>query len=106
VTINYKTNGAITAQIGSTVNPTFIIRRTSPTTTDLVTGYVPVFNVNIALLLNLRVLISVGQVVMTGDVNLSQNDIVGLFYNSDGLTINLIIGDTGELGIIWSVHSL
>lgn len=106
ITINYNVTGSIGAQIGSTVDPALVLRRTSPSTTDLIIGNFPIFDVIIALLLNLRVILGSGQVILVGDVNLSQNDVIGLFYIADGLNINLNIGGTNQPGIIWSVHSL
>ncbi|EFB40810.1 hypothetical protein pah_c187o009 [Parachlamydia acanthamoebae str. Hall's coccus] len=51
-------------------------------------------------------ILGTGQVVLAGDVNLSQNDVVGLFYVSSGLTINLSLGGVNPPGLVWSMHSI
>ena len=67
-------------QLGAGVNPTFVIQRTSPTLTNLVSGLFPVLNVNIALLLNLRTILGSGSVTLTADVQLNAGDVIGIFY--------------------------
>jgi len=104
--LNYNVSGPVAAQIGGNVNPVFVLRRTSPITTDLISGNIPILDVDIVLLLNIRVILGAGQVILVGDVNLSQNDTFSLFYNADGLNIPLNIGDTTQPGMIWSMHSL
>ena len=73
---------------------------------NLVSGNVPILNVNITLI-NLRAILGSGLVTLTGDVELTAGDEIGLFYEADGLTLNLNIGG-GALspGIVWSMHKL
>lgn len=107
ITLNYETTAAITAAIADNVNPTFVLRRTSPTVTDLITGTVPVFNVDIPLVLTLRTILGSGEVVLAGDVNLTQNDVIGLFYEADGLNLTLNLSSTTTApGVVWSMFSL
>jgi len=36
IDINYSTNGAVSLSLGPSVNPYIVLRRTSPSTTDLI----------------------------------------------------------------------
>ncbi|PEF60326.1 protoporphyrinogen oxidase, partial [Bacillus cereus] len=105
-TINYSTNAAITVALGATVDPAFIIRRTSPTNTDLLNGLFPILNTNIALLLTVRTILGDGTVTLTGDVHLNAGDVIGLFYEADGLTVPLNLGGNNDNGIVWSCHRI
>ena len=102
VTINYNTTAAITAQIGSGVNPAFVLRRTSAPVTDLIAGNVPVLNVNVALVLSLRAILGNGEVVLAGDVHLIAGDIIALVYVADGLTVTLALGGQNPPGVVYS----
>ncbi|WP_236980769.1 hypothetical protein [Membranihabitans maritimus] len=104
-TINYSTTAAVTVSLGAGVEPSFVVRRTSPMMTDLVGGNLPILNVNVALVLTLRAVLGTGQVALSGDVELNAGDEIGLFYEADGLTINLDLGGGGS-GITWSVTKL
>ena len=105
-TINYTTSAAISAVLGAGINPFFVVQRTSPTTTNLVTGLLPILNVNILLLLTLRAVLGTGLVTLAGEVTLNSGDVIGLFYNANGLTIQLNLGNSGTNGVVWSVHQL
>lgn len=104
-TINYSTTAAITISLGAGTNPAFVIRRTSPATTDLVSGLFPLLNVNVALVLTLRTILGNGTVTLTGDFLLNAGDVIGLFYEADGLTVPLDLGGDSS-GIVWSVVRL
>ncbi|MFD2882106.1 hypothetical protein ACFTAO_49835 [Paenibacillus rhizoplanae] len=65
----------------------------------------PLLNVNIALLLSLRTILGNGTVTLAGEVELTAGDVIGLFYEADGLTIPLDLGGVSS-GIVWSVHRL
>jgi len=104
-TISYATVATVTVTIPSGQNPAFAIQRTSPTATTLVNGLMPLINVNVALVLNLRTLIGNGTVTLAGDVELNEGDVLGLFYVSAGVTINISLGGGGT-GLVWSVHRL
>jgi hypothetical protein len=105
-TINYQTTAAITVNLGAGIDPAFVVRRTSPVVTDLITGLFPVLNVDVLLLLTLRAVLGNGTVTLTGEVELDAGDVIGLFYEADGLTIAIDLGGVGGEGIIWSVHQL
>ena len=105
-TINYSTTSAVTASLGAGINPTFVVRRTSPSVTNLITGSLPVLNVNIALVLTLRTILADGQVILAGDVDLTVGDVIGLYYVADGLAVPLTLGGADSPGIVWSMHSL
>jgi hypothetical protein len=103
-TINYATTAAIGVSLGPGINPAFVIRRTTPTTTDLITGLFPILNTSLALL-TLRAVLGSGTVTIAGDVELNTGDTIVLFYNASGLTIPIDIGG-GSQGIIWSIHRI
>jgi hypothetical protein len=105
-TINYSTAASITTSLGAGINPTFVLRRTAPTTTDLITGNFPILDVDVIAVLTLRTILGDGTVTLAGDVELSAGDILGLFYEDDGLTVSLDLGGAGSQGIVWSIHSL
>ena len=94
--INYTTNGAISVSIGS-MNPAFIIRRISPSQTNLISGMFPILN--ISGLLTIRTILGNGQIVLGGLIQLTKGDIVDLYYNSDGMTVDLNL-----LLAVWSVN--
>ncbi|MGE7055229.1 hypothetical protein ACQKLN_06920 [Paenibacillus glucanolyticus] len=92
--------------LGAGINPAFTVRRTSPTTTDLISGLFPLLNVNVALVLTLRAVLGNGAVTLAGDVQLNAGDVVGLFYDANGLTISLNLGGATSSGIVWSIFRL
>ncbi len=105
-TINYTTVAALSVQLGTGVYPSFRVRRTSPVVTELITGIFPVLNVNIALLLTLRVILGSGEITLAGDVELNAGDTVVLVYAADTLTINISLGGAENEGIVWSIHQI
>ncbi len=105
-TVNYSTTAALSVSLGTGINPTFVVRRTAPTVTDLITGLFPVLNVDIALLLTLRAILGNGTVTLAGEVELAAGDVIGLFYESSGLTVSLNLGGVGAPGIVWSIVRL
>lgn len=104
-TINYSTTAALSISLGAGVNPAFVARRTSPIVTDLISGLFPILNVNVALVLTLRAILGSGTVTLAGEVELTAGDVVGLFYEAEGLTIPLNLGASAP-GIVWSVYRL
>jgi len=66
----------------------------------------PLLNVNVAIVLSLRAILGNGTVNLAGDVELAAGDIIGLFYVSDGLTVNLNLGGVDSGGIVWSIHRI
>jgi hypothetical protein len=95
---------ALTASIANQ-NPTFIFRRTSPSSLDLITGLLPILNLNLTLL-TVRALLGNGSVTLCGEVELTAGDVIGLFYNADGLSLNLNLGGNNSGGIVWSAHRM
>lgn len=104
-TINYATTAAIALSLGAGVNPAFLVQRTSPTVTTLVSGLLPVLNVAITLL-TLRAVLGSGSVTLAVEVALNAGDVIGLFYAANGLTITLNLGSGATNGIVWSVHEI
>ncbi|WP_083659790.1 MULTISPECIES: hypothetical protein [Paenibacillus] len=105
-TINYSTSAVVTVSLGAGINPAFTVRRTSPTVTDLISGLFPLLNVNVALVLTLRAVLGNGAVTLAGDVQLNAGDVVGLFYDANGLAISLNLGGATSSGIVWSIFRL
>ena len=103
-TINYSTTAAISVSLGAGVNPTFVVQRTSPTTTNLITGLFPILNTSLVIL-TLRAILGSGTVTLAGEVQLNTNDVVGLYYVANGLTIGLNLGGTSG-GIVWSMNRI
>ena len=60
----------------------------------------PILDVNIALVLTLRTILSSATVTLTGDVELQAGDEVELYYEADGLTLGF------NTDIVWSIHRL
>ena len=104
-TINYATTAVITIALGAGINPAFVVQRSSPTVTSLITGLFPVLNVNIALVLSLRTILGSGTVTLVGEVQLNAGDIIGLYYVANGLTVGLNLGGSGS-GIVWSINQI
>lgn len=92
--------GTITTQLGAN-NPTFIIKRTSPTAADLVTGELPVLDVSIVALITLKTLLSSSTVTMTDSLQLTQGDTIGLLYNANNLALTLTLQN-----ILWAIYPL
>lgn len=69
--------------------------------TDLNSGLMPVLDVNVPLVLTLRTILGSGTVTLESEVALSAGDVVGLFYEADGLAISINIRD-----VVWSVHQI
>lgn len=106
IEINYSASTISTAT-ASTISPAFILQRSASPGTALLSGNIPILNVNIALVLNLRVIVSTGQVILTGDLNLTSGDTIQLVYVPDGLTVPLNLGGaTNPPGVVWSMYSL
>ena len=103
-TISYTTVASIGIQLGSTINPSFVVRRTSDGT-DLITGLFPLLNTSITLL-TLRVILGNATVTMAGDVTLNAGDTIAILYVSTGLTINLNLGGPNASATVWSMHRL
>lgn len=104
--INYSTASPITVSIGDTINPTFVVRRTSPVVTDLISGLLPVLDVNVVLVLTLRAILGNGMVPLIGEADLEAGDVIGLFYEADGLGVTLNLGGSEAAGIVWSINRL
>lgn len=102
-TVNYQTTAAVSLNLDPNISPAFTVRNIS-TAQDLVTGLFPVLNTSL-LLLGLRIILGSGTVTLSGDVELTAGDQIGLFYVDSGLTINLNLGGTTS-PVVWSVHRI
>lgn len=105
-TVNFAFTAAIPAALGADVNPSLVVRRTTPTpATDLVTGLLPVLDVAVTGTLTLRTLLRSGTVTLAGEVELAANDVITLVYQSAGVALDVNLG-AATPGVIWSVHRL
>lgn len=94
--VNYSTNAAITTTLDADITPSFDIRRTSVPTGNLTTSLLPIVNLNLDLTLvtlTIRAVLGSAAVTVSGLFNLTAGDVVGLFYNADGMTIGLTLSD-------------
>ncbi|SDD39079.1 hypothetical protein SAMN02799630_03567 [Paenibacillus sp. UNCCL117] len=103
-TVNYSTTAAITISQGAGVDPAFVIRSTN--NGDMITGQLPVLNVNVALVLTLRTILGSATVTLDGEVDLMQGDVIELVYVPDGLTIPINVGGNSNQGVVWSIHQM
>lgn len=71
---------------------------------SILRGQLPIFDVNIALILTMRTVLSSGTVTMQGDFYLQAGDQLQLRYVNDGFTGNVSL-EPGR-GAYWSVHRL
>lgn len=101
--ISYQTLAAISVAIGAGVNPYFEVYRSAPTNASLLQSYLPILNVNIALVLTLRTILGNGTVPLSGTINLTAGDVINLRYVASGLTVGLNLGSTLTNGIVWSI---
>jgi len=97
-TVNYKTNVPVSISLGSGIDPFFTVKKNG--STDLIKGYMPILDVNMALILTIRIVLSSATVTLSGDVELQAGDEVGLYYEADGLTLGF------STDIVWSIHRL
>ncbi len=99
-TISYAISSPISLSIGSDVNPTFVVNRSAPTATDLITGLVSILNVAVTLL-TLRTILGNNTITLAGEVQLNAGDTIALQYNADGLGVTLVLQN-----LVWSVYRL
>ena len=88
-TISYVTDSAITTQLGTSISPSFTIKKTD-STSGLVVGMFPIFYTSL-LVLSLRTILASGTVTLSGVVQLTKGDTLGLYYNADGLSLALTL---------------
>jgi len=105
-TINYSLTAVTTVSVGTGVNPYFEVRRISPATSSIVSGYLPMLNVNIALVLTLKSVLDRGVVTLSRNVNLNAGDELGLFYQPSGFTPGINIGGGLIPGVLWAIRKL
>ncbi|GBG10718.1 hypothetical protein PAT3040_05471 [Paenibacillus agaridevorans] len=103
-TVNYKTTAAVTISLGAGIDPYFAVQRVSPMESTLVSGVIPILNVNVALVLSLRAPLGSATVTLDGEVDLTAGDVLELKYFDDGMTLPLDIGK--EAPTTWSIHQL
>jgi hypothetical protein len=101
--LNYNTSGPVTTSIGANINPVFSLRLNG---VSILSGTIPVFDVNIALVLTLRTILASGQVIIEDNLELTTGDILDIVYEPDGLTIQMNIGSNVLPGAIFAINSL
>lgn len=99
-TINYNLGAVIQVTLGSGIMPYFSVRRSAPAATDLITGYLPVLDVNISLV-NIRAILQASTVTLSGEVELNAGDVVGLYYFADTFNLSLTFGP-----VYWSINRI
>ncbi|WP_340024874.1 hypothetical protein MHI24_07020 [Paenibacillus sp. FSL K6-1096] len=104
-TVNFAFTAAIVTALGPDVNPSLVVQRTTPApVTNLVTGLLPVLDVNVGGT-TLRAPLRSGTVTLAGEVELAAGDVISLIYQSNGLAVDVDLGATTS-GVVWSVHRL
>ena len=83
---NYKMASALAISLGSGVDPQISIDRNG---TPVVVGNLPIFNVNVALVLTLRTLLTSATVPVQADLYLTAGDTISMSYNANGLSLNM-----------------
>lgn len=104
-TVNYKTPAAITISLGAGIDPFITVKRISPVESNIVSGSIPILNVNIALVLTMRAPMASAAVTLEGDAYLNAGDVLQLNYEADGMTIDLNFGPENA-PVTWSIHQL
>jgi hypothetical protein len=61
-------------------------------------------NIGLAVV-NIRGVLGNGTVTLAGEVELTEGDVIGLFYIDDGLSITIDLGGGGA-PIVWSIHRI
>lgn len=87
VTVRQSLPGSLTISLGPDIDPAIVLRRTSPVVTELAYGYLPILDVDILLGASMRAILDNGTTSFSQLVELNAGDVVGLFYEADGLTI-------------------
>lgn len=105
-TVNFAYTAAIATALDPAANPSLVVQRTTPApVTDLVTGLLPVLDVDVTGTLTLRTLLRSGTVTLAGEVELTAGDVIILVYQSNGVALDVDLGATTS-GVVWSVHRL
>jgi len=104
VTFNYATTASVGVSIGD-ANPEFILRRLLPINEDLLFANLPVLNLSILGVINVRAILGSGTVTMAGDLQLNSGDLLALSYNADGINIEIDLG-APDGNIVWSMTKI
>ncbi|MDQ0416803.1 hypothetical protein J2Z48_000970 [Croceifilum oryzae] len=72
----------------------------------MVTGLLPLLNINVALVLTIRGALGNASITLTGDFELTAGDVIGAFYVADGLATSLTLSPVSPSSTVWSVHRL
>jgi hypothetical protein len=105
IMINYATTASISASLGSGVVPGFSLNDVT-TASNLLSGTFPLLDVNIALVLDLRVILGAGQVLIVGDLDLVAGNVLQLVYEPGALNIPINLSGPNGAGVVWSMFSL
>lgn len=93
------TASAISVSLGSSIYPFFVVKKVPPGTTVYVSGLLPV--VNLSLVVTVRGVLGAGTVTLSGVVELTGGDEVGLFYDDNGMTSSITISDA-----FWTLYRI
>lgn len=105
-TINYNLTVTTSVSAGPGVNPYFEVRKVAPVTSSLISGYLPMLNVNVVLVLTLKAVLDRGVVTLSRNVILNAGDVIGLFYLNSGFTPSVNIGGGLTPGVSWAIRKL
>lgn len=101
---SYRTAIAISSSLGSNVNPSFQIRKTT-SQTPLISSLLPNVNLSLAIV-SVRAVLGNATVSLIGDVELEKGDQIGFYYVANGLNLNLNIGGITQQNTIWSMFRI
>lgn len=101
VTVPYSFSAPIPSQMGAGVKPSFQVLRDG---TEVVSeGRIPILDVNVVLVLYLRVPLHTGTVSFSSSIVLLAGQQLSLIYNADGYNGSLTVGGAPSPGAFWSV---
>jgi hypothetical protein len=104
--INYQITSTITESLGDGIDPAFELRRNVTSPETLIRSNMPVFDVNVPSVLDLRTILSNGQCIIMDNVQLNTGDQIYLRYVSDGMTLSVNIGGPNSIGLFWSINRI
>ncbi|MCU6710971.1 collagen-like protein, partial [Paenibacillus sp. J5C_2022] len=101
VSLNYKLSTAVSVSLGAGVDPYFTVQSDNGAPEEISKGYLPILDVNIALVLTLRTIMKQSVVTLSDEVFLTSGSKITVSYVADGLTLNL-----SEISGRWSIRQL
>lgn len=100
-TLNYSTKTVASVTLGDDIYPLFELQKTDTPSSDLIIGYLPIFNFASVVIVTLRTVLNTSTITLTDIVSLSAGQHIQLHYTADSLTIPIIIKNTQ-----WSMYRI